>query len=99
MSSHKKFSDFSQEDQCFHGSKKKIESILNQDILIVAFRLSMSKQKQNAEYATIHFTVEDTPHVLFTGSKVLKNQLERYKENLPFYAQIKKVNNKYYTFA
>jgi len=32
------------------------------------------------------------------GSKVLAEQLEKYKDNIPFYTQIKKID-KYYTFT
>jgi hypothetical protein len=37
-------------------------------------------------------------YIIFTGSIVLIDQLEKYKENLPFYTTVKKID-KYYTFT
>lgn len=98
----KKFSDFSSEELKLEGAKEKLDDILNQEIEIIAFRLSQSKFSKNVsgKYATVQFkTVECVlPRVFFTGSDVLISQLEKYKEHLPFSTVIKKIN-KYYTLS
>ena len=98
MSDYPNFADFAEESKVFDGDKKKINDILNQLILIVDFKIKSSKQKQKSLYATIQFKINDIRYIFFTGSMVLINQLEKYKDNLPFYTKIKKID-KYYTFS
>ncbi len=93
-----RFCDFAEDVRLFEGTKKKIDDILNQEILILDFKIKESKKRQGTSYATIQFRQGDTCHIAFTGSGVIIAQLTRYKENLPFYATIKKID-KYYTFA
>lgn len=92
------FSDFAQEVKPFEGEKKKIKEVLDCEILVLDYKVNESKQKQGTQYATIQFKQEESFHVLFTGSSILIEQLEKYKDNLPFYATIKKIT-KYYTFT
>jgi len=98
----KKFSDFANEESPLDGAKVKLDDILNQEVEIIAFRLSESKFSKNAsgKYATVQFVTLDCnlPRVFFTGSDILISQLEKYKEQLPFQAVIKKIN-KYYTLS
>ena len=58
----------------------------------------LKKQNKGTSYATIQFRIDEINYVVFTGSSVLSSQLEKYKDNLPFNAVIKKIN-KYYTFS
>lgn len=98
INNYPKFSDFADETKLFDGDKKKIDEILNQEILILDFKIKDSKQRQGTSYATIQFRQNDTNHIIFTGSEVIIDQLNKYKENLPFYTAIKKID-KYYTFT
>jgi len=98
MSRYPKFSDFAKEIKIFDGNKKRIEDILNQEILVLDFKIKDSKKEQNTSYATIHFEINNDNYIVFTASGVLIDQLERYKNNLPFYTIIKKID-KYYTFT
>lgn len=93
-----KFSDFAEDIKLFEGTKKRIDDILNQEILILDFKIKESKQRLGTPYATIQFRQNDTNYIIFTGSEVLIDQLNKYRENLPFYTVIKKID-KYYTFA
>jgi DNA polymerase I-like protein with 3'-5' exonuclease and polymerase domains len=93
-----RFSDFADDVKSFEGDKKKIEDILNEDILILDFKVKDSKQRKDTEYATIQFRLDDTTYIIFTGSNVLIDQLNKYAGNIPFYTTIKKID-KYYTFA
>lgn len=96
---HHRFSDFAEEDGPLEGKKKRIEDILNLEILVLSFKVSKSRYPEKSEYyVTIQFEFENKKYVIFTGSKVLKEQLEKYKDKLPFWARIIK-RDKYYTFS
>jgi len=92
------FSDFADETKPFEGDKKKIDEILNKDILIIDYKIKDSKHHKDTQYVTIQFKLDDINHIVFTGSEVLAKQLDKYKDNIPFYTQIKKID-KYYTLT
>ncbi len=98
----KRFSDFAKEETQLEGLKVKLDDLLGQDIMIVAFRMSDSRYSKNksGKYATVQFKQKEDcpPQVFFTGSDILIEQLEKYKEELPFVAKIKKIN-RYYTLS
>ncbi len=98
MAEYSKFSDFAEESKLFEGSKKRIDDILNQEILVTDFKIKDSKKRQDTLYATIQFKIDNINYIVFTGSNVLIDQLEKYKDNLPFYTTIKKID-RYYTFT
>jgi len=56
-----------------------IDDVLNQEVLILDFKRGQSKFKENARYTTVQFEMGGETHVLFTGSEVISDQLERYK--------------------
>lgn len=93
-----KFGDFADETTPFEGDKIKIDDLLNKEILILGFKERESKQKKNTSYITIQFKLDDTEHIMFTGSRVVADQLHKYEESIPFYATIKKID-RYYTFS
>ena len=92
------FSDFAEKPDLLDGGKKKIKDIVDIKILVSNYKIKPSKQKENSFYATIQFKIDEVKYIFFTGSEVLIDQIEKYKDHLPFYTQIKKVN-KYYTFT
>jgi len=98
----KKFSDFAKEQTPLEGSKAKMEDLLNTEIQILTFRLADSKYSKNksGKYATVQFKKSDKSpfQVFFTGSDILIEQLEKYKDELPFKAIVKKIN-RYYTLS
>lgn len=96
----KKFSDFAKEPILLDGSKIKIEEVLNKEILITGSKIQESKfnKSNNPKCLTIQIMIDNTKYVIFTGSNVLIDQIERYKNEIPFLATIKKVD-KYYTFT
>lgn len=98
MTEYPHFSDFAEESKAFDGDKKKLDDILNQEILILDFKVKDSKQRIGSKYLTIQFKKDDKTFITFTGSNVLINQLEKYKDNLPFYTIIKRID-KYYTLT
>ncbi|MBC8460072.1 MAG: hypothetical protein H8D67_18950 [Deltaproteobacteria bacterium] len=97
---YKRFSDFAEEPELLNGSKLKIEEILNKEILIVGYKIGDSKfhKSNSSKCLTLQFELDDEKHVIFTGSNVLINQIERYKKEIPFLATIKKID-KYFSFT
>ncbi len=91
------FSDFSREDVVLDGTKVTIDSILNKEILVTGFRLGSSKY-QDGKYVTIQFEVDGERLIVFTGSQVIADQIQRYQEHIPFFTKIKKIN-RYYTLS
>lgn len=103
MNSVHKFSDFAQEDKPLEGEKRRIDDVLNLDIVITGSRIGESRYKEETgrrRYMTLQFDTSDngTRCVLFTGSEVLIGQIEKYRENIPFQAKIQKID-RYYTFT
>lgn len=94
---HPKFSDFSEEDVGLEGDKKKIDDILNKEILLVGFRIGRSRFREK-DYLTLQFENGGTKYIAFTGSEVLIKQAQKYEDKMPFHTTIKKVNN-YYTMT
>jgi len=89
-----RFGEFAGEEGPLEGKKKKLSEILDKEILVIAFRIGKSKFRDR-NYVTIQFENGSTRYVLFTGSEVLMDQLERHQGSLPFYATIVKRGNYY----
>lgn len=92
-----KFKDFADEDS-FEGKKIRIDELLDKDIQVISFKVTPSKHNDGKECTTIQLRVGNVPFVLFTGSEVLKDQLQKYADKLPFEATIKKIKS-YFTFT
>ena len=75
---HPKFSDFADEKAALDGEKKKIEEILNTEILVIGFRVGKSKHYKNRDYLTLQFENGGTKHIIFTSSDVLIKQSQKY---------------------
>ena len=92
-----KFSDFSEEEAGLEGDKKKVEEILNKEILITGYRISRSRYREK-DYLTLQFENGGNKYIVFSGSEVLIKQAQKYEDKMPFHVTIKKVNN-YYTMT
>ena len=97
---HRRFSDFAEEEKPLDGKKIKIEDILNLEILVVGHSIKCSRYNKNnsGRYLTIQLELEGQIMVVFTGSDVLISQFEKYGDQIPFLAVIKKIN-KYYILS
>lgn len=97
-----RFADFADEPGALDGSKLKLDDILNQEVLILGYRVRQTKYpgKGSSTCLTLQFRLEDDPemHVIFTGSGVLAEQMKKYADHVPFSAVIKKVD-RYYTLS
>jgi len=94
----KQFSDFAGEHRPLDGAKVKIADVFNKEIQILGYRIQPSKYHKTLPCLQLQFEMDDEHHVLFTSSTVLVEQVEAYKDELPFYTTVKQVG-KYYTFT
>jgi len=92
----KKFSDFSKEN-ILDGDKIRIDDILNEEVLITGYAIKNSKYSKNesGKYLTLQIIKDDKKYVVFTGSDVLIDQMEKYNAEIPFMATIRKINRYY----
>lgn len=94
-----RFSDFAKDELPPEGEKIKISEVLGKDIAVVAFRVQkshfMDDGDEQKQYLMLQIEMNGNKHVLFTGSGVLRHQVEEYKDHLPFMTQIKKINRHY----
>jgi len=93
----KRFADFAEEHKPLEGDKVKINDILNKEIEVTGYSVKQSQYKEK-DYLTLQFKIDGNLKILFTGSGVLINQLEKYENEIPFVTEIKKIN-KYYTLT
>jgi hypothetical protein len=97
-----RFADFAEEPGALDGTKLKLDDVLNQEILVIGYRVRQTKypDKGSGKCLTLQFSLSGDPemHVVFTGSGVLVEQMEKYGDRAPFVATIKKVD-RYYTLS
>lgn len=96
----KRFSDFAADTNAMTGDKIKIEEVLGKEIEITGYRVADSKypKSPNSKVLTLQFKLNGVDRILFTGSGVLLEQVEKYKDEMPFLTKIERVN-KFYTFS
>lgn len=92
------FASFSKNKLPMPGRKRRIDDILNKEILIVDFRITESNKRDNSDCLQLQFIDDGEVCVLFTGSNVLIDQIREIKENIPFKTIIVHVD-KYYSFS
>lgn len=94
-----RFSDFAEEEKPLDGDKIKIDDVLNQEIVILGYKVRGSKYPKSSDKClTLQVELEGKRRVVFTGSMVLLEQVEKYQDKLPFLATIKKID-RYYAFT
>lgn len=95
-----RFSEFAQEDRPLDGEKRRLDELLNMELVVIGERIRESKYKEEGRrrYMTLQVDIDGDRYVAFTGSEVLINQIEKYRDHIPFVTTIKKVD-RYYTFT
>lgn len=98
------FKELVPQSEVFDGDKIAIEKVIDKPIIIIGFKIKPSK-KNNGMCCYINFYFKDdenqTHYVLFTGSAVIKDQLEQVENArktssfMEFETTIKKVTNYY----
>ncbi len=96
----KKFSEFGIEttSKAFVGTKIEMDSILNNKIIVHAFRIvdsKFDKAKSNGKCLHLQIMIGAAYHVVFTGSGALMDQIQQVPEGeFPFEAKIIKENKR-----
>ncbi len=95
-----RFSEFAKGDKHFEGPKKRIDEVLNLEILIMGYKIGKSKYKnknknEDTNYLSLQIEIEGEKYVVFTGSQVLSEQVEKYEDKIPFLAKIVKIDQYY----
>jgi len=94
-----KFSSFAKDALPMPGKKKHIDDVLGKEIKIMDYRITRSNKRENTDCLRLQFVDEfGEVCILFTGSSVLLDQIQQYKDKLPFNAIIIKID-KYYSFS
>lgn len=93
----KRFSDFAEEPSALEGDKVPIDSVLNKELVVTGYRIGKTKFGRNTDdqLLTMEITIAGAKHIIFSGSKVLTEQIYKYADKIPFIAEIVKIN-KYY---
>ena len=94
----KKFSDLGikVEIDSLLGEKIKIAKVIGKEIIIKDFKVRASKFEKCKDCLTIQIEIGGEDKVIFTGSGVLKKQIEQVKkEDFPFIATILVINETY----
>lgn len=94
----KRFSDFCKETLPLDGEKVRIEAIVDKEILVTGYKITSSKQNEGEYCLTLQFQEDEQTMIVFTGSKVLIEQIEKYNSEIPFLTVIRKIN-RYYSFS
>jgi len=98
----KQFADFAEERKPLEGSKARINDILNTEIIITGAKITQSKFQDNRSGKCLQLQFQKNQQavkeIIFTGSDVLIDQLEKYQHEIPFRTTIKKIN-RYYTLS
>jgi hypothetical protein len=92
------FKDFqiTSSQKTFTGDKIKIDRILNREIIVEAYKIEKSKfEKASGRCLHLQISLGQTKHVVFTGSVVLMDQIEKVpKDKIPFITTIVRENER-----
>lgn len=82
----------------FVGDKIKISKVLNREIVVYDFKIEPSKHTERR--LDLQISVDNTKHVIFTGSKFLIEMIQQVpKTAFPFRTTIKEDDNEAYYFT
>lgn len=93
-----KFSEFAHDKLPMPGDKKRLDEILNKEILIVDFRITNSKKRPDGKCLQIQFVMDNNVYVVFTGSVVLIDQIQSARDKIPFVGTVVKID-RYYSLS
>lgn len=83
----------------FVGDKVPVKKLINQSITVIDYKIEPSKKKENTQLLTLQIEKSGDKRIVFTGSKVLIDQINRVpKEKFPF-ATVISDENDYYEFT
>jgi hypothetical protein len=83
----------------FTGDKISVKKLFNVPIIVYDFKIEPSKQKEGTQLLTLQIEYKGEKRVVFTGSTVLIDQINRVpKDKFPVATTIKG-DNDYYEFT
>ena len=83
----------------FVGDKIQVQKLFNLQIKVLGFKVEPSKQNKGTELLTLQIEKAGEKRIVFTGSKVMIDQIQRVPENrFPFTTTIKG-DNDYFEFT
>ncbi len=84
-------------DDGFKGDKINLDRIFNRTIIVEKFKIEKSKfDKGNGKRLVLQIMLGETQHIVFCGSGVLMEQINRVpKEGFPFTTTIVKNNGRH----
>ena len=91
-----RFASFAKNNLHMPGQKRRLEEILNKEIIILDFQITKSTKRENSDCMQIQFIIDNEICVVFTGSLVLMDQINAVKNNLPLKTTVVKID-KYYS--
>jgi len=91
-----KFSEIAKKDY-YEGEFAKINSLVDHTIVVTQYKKVPSTVIKGTEYVIMQIIMDDKLYVVSTGAKVLMQQLDKYREYLPFETTIRKFG-RYYVF-
>lgn len=81
----------------FQGEKVKISKVLNREIMVHDYKLDNSKFEGKGKCLQLSIELNETKHVIFTGSVVLIDMIEQVPKNkFPFSTTIVEDNDRYF---
>lgn len=96
----KSFADFAEESRPLDGEKIRIDEVIDREMTVIGFNLRRSRYEKNrsGKCLLLQMEIGGERRVLFTGSDVMIEQMEKYGEHVPFVATIRKID-RYYTLS
>ncbi|MBQ8294773.1 MAG: hypothetical protein IJX89_05315 [Alphaproteobacteria bacterium] len=93
-----RFAAFARDKLPMPGTKKRLDEILNREIIVTDYRITKSKKRDGTDCLQLQFVLDGVAHVVFTGSSVLTDQIQAAQGNIPFRGTIVKID-RYYSFS
>lgn len=83
----------------FVGEKIAVQKLFNLPIVVMDYKIGPSKQTEGTQLLTLQIEKAGEKRVVFTGSTVLIDQIERVPKNSFPFKTIIKGDNEYYEFT
>lgn len=83
----------------FVGEKIQVQKLFNLEILVLDYKIEPSKQKKDTKLLTLQIEKNGEKRIVFTGSTVLIDQIERVPKNQFPFVTVIKGDNDYYEFT
>lgn len=83
----------------FVGEKIQVQKLFNLPITVLDYKVEPSKQKQGTELLTLQIEKSGEKRIVFTGSVVLSDQIQRVPKNSFPFVTVIRGDNDYYEFT